>query len=74
MKPSVEKITKPAKTLVAQLIKEIIIASLNTKEKRGYTLRVKNFKNDCSFVTENTILLIEGLHLHTRELCYLPFP
>ena len=74
MKPSVEKITKPAKTLVAQLIKEIIIASLNTKEKRGCTLRVKNFKNCCSFVTENTILLIEGLHLHTRELCYLPFP
>lgn len=74
MKPSVEKITKPAKTLVAQLIKEIIIASLNTKEKRGYTLRVKHFKNYCSIVTENTILLIEGLHLHTRELCYLPFP
>lgn len=74
MKPSVEKMTKPAKTLVAQLIKEIIIASLNTKEKKGYTLRVKNFKNCCSFITENTILLIEGLHLHTRELCYLPFP
>lgn len=33
MNPSVEKITKPAKTLVPQLISEIIMASLKRKRK-----------------------------------------
>ena len=36
IKPSVEKMTKPAKMLVPQLISEIIIASLNKKANVKY--------------------------------------